>query len=174
MSGAGAGGTGSAGKSGASAGGTGSAGKSSGGAGGTGSAGKSGGGAGGAGSAGKSGGGAGGAGSAGKSGGGAGGASAGGGTGVENTTELCTNGMDDDGDGKVDCDDPDCIGTFYCPTGWTCPYDAYFDGQCDCGCGVVDGDCSDPSPDSCMEIPTASCCDSTCSNLNPQDNSKCF
>jgi hypothetical protein len=157
-----------AGKSGASVGGAGSAGKSGGGVGGAGSAGKSGGGVGGAGSAGKSGGGAGGAGSAGKSGGGAGGTGA-----VENSDSLCHNGLDDDKDGQVDCDDSDCVGTFYCPAAWTCLSTHYFDGTCDCGCGIVDGDCADPSPDSCMACDEG-CADATCSNLNPQDNSKCL
>ncbi len=31
--------------------------------------------------------------------------------------EICTNGVDDDGDGEVDCDDSDCEGTVDCPTG---------------------------------------------------------
>lgn len=163
-SGGGTGATAGSGVSGAS-----SAGASSGGAGGAASAGKGGGGAGGAGSAGRSGGGAAGAGSAGKSGGG----TVGGSGAVENSDSLCHNGLDDDHDGYVDCDDPDCINTFYCPAAWTCLSTHYFDGTCDCGCGIVDGDCADPSPDSCMACDEG-CADSTCSNLNPQDNSKCL
>lgn len=30
--------------------------------------------------------------------------------------EVCDNGIDDDGDGLVDCDDPDCVGNPACPT----------------------------------------------------------
>ena len=33
-----------------------------------------------------------------------------------NGAEDCTNGVDDDGDSLVDCDDPDCAGTPSCPT----------------------------------------------------------
>jgi len=52
------------------------------------------------------------------------------------TPEDCTDGIDNDGDGLVDCDDPDCTGTPSCSTG-TCT-DADGDGWC-----VEDGDCND-------------------------------
>ncbi len=43
----------------------------------------------------------------------------------------CTNGLDDDGDGKADCDDPDCMSAGYAcrdvPAGWMGPV-AFFEG----------------------------------------------
>jgi hypothetical protein len=76
-------------------------------------------GAGDAGSSGVGGGGTGGAGTGGTSGGGAGGGG----------TEDCLNGIDDDGDGKIDCDDPDCQATHTCvppvPSGWQGPVAVY-------------------------------------------------
>ena len=46
-------------------------------------------------------------------------------------TEDCTNALDDDDDGKVDCEDPDCDAGFTCtpppPTDWTGPV-AFFEG----------------------------------------------
>jgi len=51
-------------------------------------------------------------------GGGGGSGGGGGGGGVENGyTNGCTNGVDDDGDGYVDCDDPDCAGDPVCSGG---------------------------------------------------------
>jgi hypothetical protein len=163
------------------------------GASGAGSAGKGGGGAGGAGSAGKSGGGAGGAGSAGKGAGGASGGAAGvaGGSGSAGTSggctcgvagcsrsgcpEICYNGWDDDADGNTDCADSDCASSPDCPVGWTCPFEFYNDGTCDCGCGAFDADCAGTTPDYCMSCgDTGSCADPTCSNVDPEDNSKCF
>jgi len=35
------------------------------------------------------------------------------------------------------------------PAGWTCDPAFWADGQCDCGCGLIDPDCADPSVDSC-------------------------
>ena len=61
-------------------------------------------------------------------------------------TEICDNGVDDDGDGLVDLDDPDCGGSgcwfecgfFHCPPGYICGYD----GCCvsHCGNGFRDAD----------------------------------
>ena len=42
------------------------------------------------------------------------------GCGSGSTPELCNNGSDDDGDGLIDCDDPDCDGDPNCATGGTC------------------------------------------------------
>jgi hypothetical protein len=52
--------------------------------------------------------------------------------------ENCTNGIDDDGDGDVDCDDSDCVGAAGC-TGELCTdgIDNDGDGQVDC----ADSDC---------------------------------
>jgi len=48
-------------------------------------------------------------------------------------TEDCLNGIDDNGDGKVDCEDPQCQADYECvdppPTGWTVPgYVAVYEG----------------------------------------------
>jgi hypothetical protein len=100
----------------------------SGGVGGGGSGGVSGGGVGGGGTGG---GGVGGGGTGGGSGGGTGGGVGGGGTGGGSGAENCTNGVDDDGDSKVDCEDTDCQSGFTCapgaPSGWTGPV-AMFEG----------------------------------------------
>ncbi|MBK7581490.1 MAG: hypothetical protein IPI67_14930 [Myxococcales bacterium] len=54
-----------------------------------------------------------------------------GGTGGGGGPENCTNGVDDDGDGKIDCEDTDCQAGFTCapslPTGWVGPV-AMFEG----------------------------------------------
>jgi hypothetical protein len=70
------------------------------------------------------GGGAGGAGGGGAGGGGTGAAGASGGTGGGGPTEICDNGVDDDDDGLVDCEDEDCPGLACLPTipmGWEGP-----------------------------------------------------
>jgi hypothetical protein len=100
--------------------------------------------------------------------------------GVENCSrsgcmEVCNNGWDDDADGKTDCDDPDCSSSVFCPIGWTCTFDLYYEGTCDCGCGAFDPDCSGTTPDYCMGCgDTGSCANGTCSNVDPEDNSHCF
>jgi hypothetical protein len=75
-------------------------------------------------------------GSAGEGGGGTGGigggGTGGGGTGGTPGVEDCLNGLDDDGDGKIDCEDPDCQPTHTCvppvPSGWQGPV-AVYDGS---------------------------------------------
>ena len=70
--------------------------------------------------------------------------------------EICDNGIDDDGDGLVDCDDPDCAGVpGCCPDGQVVCGDACVDLSSDpvnCGdCGVV---CDDGDPctvDTCVD-----------------------
>jgi len=56
-------------------------------------------------------------------------------------TETCGNGVDDDGDGAIDCDDPDCLGVAPCPR---------------CGDGVrnLDEDCDaqDLAGRTCVEL----------------------
>jgi hypothetical protein len=94
-----------------------------GGVGAAGSAGASGGGAGGTGGGGTAGGGTAGGGTSG--GGTAGGAATGGGGTGGGGPEDCLNGVDDDGDGKIDCDDPDCQSGHTCvpiaPATWAGP-----------------------------------------------------
>ncbi|MEL6191117.1 MAG: gliding motility-associated C-terminal domain-containing protein [Bacteroidota bacterium] len=36
------------------------------------------------------------------------------------TAEICANGIDDDGDGMIDCEDGDCVGSYVCSTDNTC------------------------------------------------------
>lgn len=69
------------------------------------------------------------------------------------TPENCSNGVDDDGDGQIDCADSNCAADPFCtavPPGWTCN-PAYYNEQppateyCDCECGAVDPDCSNPA-----------------------------
>jgi V8-like Glu-specific endopeptidase len=55
--------------------------------------------------------------------------------------EICDDNIDNDGDGNVDCADPDCDGNAACPTtGGGCT-DSDGDGWC-----VEDGDCNDSDP----------------------------
>lgn len=56
------------------------------------------------------------------------------GTGGSPMMEDCLNGIDDNGDGKVDCEDPQCMADYECvdppPTGWGTPgYVALYDGD---------------------------------------------
>jgi hypothetical protein len=65
------------------------------------------------------------------------------------TGEICDNGINDDGDGQVDCADADCAGMGDCPpSGWVCDplwYDEDPPNEfCDCECGGDDPDCADP------------------------------
>jgi hypothetical protein len=67
--------------------------------------------------------------------------------------ENCTNMVDDDGNGDVDCADADCVNDPACntnvPPGWTCVLSWYDEDPpnefCDCECGAVDPDCSNPN-----------------------------
>lgn len=56
---------------------------------------------------------------------------------------------------------------------WTCTPTYYYDGDCDCGCGVVDPDCSDETDLDCY-CGTGSCADSSCTEIDPSDNSQCI
>ena len=67
--------------------------------------------------------------------------------------EDCANGLDDDGDGLADCDDPDCANAFECPA---------------CGNGIVQAgeDCDGSVQSSCQERgydAGALACSATCS-----------
>ena len=93
--------------------------------------------------------------------------------------ENCTNGVDDDFDGDVDCDDHGCFGVGACPTpaGWTCDAADYADGTiCNCGCGIADPDCADATIASCDECNATGSCnlDFTCpGNINTTNNALC-
>lgn len=62
------------------------------------------------------------------------------------------------------------------PKGWDCDDDPtggtdlayYLDGMCDCGCGVLDGDCASTSPAECDFIACAS------KKVEPSDNTQCL
>lgn len=58
------------------------------------------------------------------------------------------------------------------PSTWTCAGAAWSDGTCDCGCGVVDPDCSGGAV--CLRCAAGSCATSDCSNVNPDDTSTCL
>lgn len=97
--------------------------------------------------------------------------------GTENTDALCSNGLDDDGDGNTDCDDVGCLGHSTCPpVGWTCQPSYYSDSTCDCGCGVHDPICSDNLVTSCAYCTDAgSCADPhhRCYSINATNNAVC-
>lgn len=62
------------------------------------------------------------------------------------------------------------------PPTWTCTYSAYADGQCDCGCGAVDKDCSTGALDECARCNSAgSCGGSACpGRIDPNDVTSCL
>jgi hypothetical protein len=60
---------------------------------------------------------------------------------------------------------------------WSCDSLYYGAGDgCDCGCGEVDPDCLDATSSSCDYCGETGACssDSTCSDINPNDNSQCL
>ncbi len=67
---------------------------------------------------------------------------------------------------------PDDNSTCYVPPAWTCDPFYYGDGQCTCGCGVVDVDCPDGKASSCDNCPT-SCAGTACSGIVADDNAYC-
>ena len=60
------------------------------------------------------------------------------------------------------------------PRAWTC-VPGYYDGGdgCDCGCGVVDPDCSSGSIDACRYCDSLGSCATSCSDIDPLDNAVC-
>ncbi len=96
---------------------------------------------------------------------------------VPGVPEDCTNHIDDDLDGLIDCGDPDCQGQPGCaPTTWTCALSFWkANDGCDCGCGAFDPDCATPSVASCGFCNDAgSCSQSGCpGNINPMQNPVC-
>ena len=65
--------------------------------------------------------------------------------GVKASTEQCQGGIDDDGDGLIDCVDPACAGDAAC--GLACTTNA----DCACGAHCVGGGCSAPNPRFCAD-----------------------
>jgi hypothetical protein len=60
------------------------------------------------------------------------------------------------------------------PDGWTCPDNRYSDFiYCDCGCGVLDPDCSENTIDYCSTCPEGSCSRSDCRDIDPTDVTTC-
>jgi hypothetical protein len=78
---------------------------------------------------------------------------------LEDRPAACLNGKDDDGDGLIDCEDPDCVGTGVCETTATqCEngQDDDRDGKTDCEdeqcaafCAPVERDCSTSPQSGC-------------------------
>ena len=67
----------------------------------------------------------------------------------EGCSEICDNGVDDDGDGLIDCDDPDCIGDPAC-AGCSCidaDGDGYYPTTCADPLCTPATDCDDTDPD---------------------------
>ena len=60
------------------------------------------------------------------------------------------------------------------PAEWNCDGEAYGDGACDCGCGARDADCPSANASACDFCDVeGSCSDSSCDNLDPEDNAVC-
>lgn len=74
--------------------------------------------------------------------------------GLVSSTEVCSGGVDDDGDALVDCADPVCAGDDACPQACTT--------NADCACGSVcrGGGCGAPAPRFCSS--SAECADVAC------------
>jgi hypothetical protein len=85
--------------------------------------------------------------------------------------------------GGEDCPDGmECWNSLACvwpETDWTCALSLYDqqggDAQCDCGCGLSDPDCADPSVESCDACANVgSCSAEECpGSIDPDDNSIC-
>jgi hypothetical protein len=60
------------------------------------------------------------------------------------------------------------------PDGWTCLRADYHDGYyCDCGCGILDPDCSNKQTSACSRCPAEGCTAGKCSHLTTDDNTTC-
>jgi hypothetical protein len=75
--------------------------------------------------------------------------------------------------GQIDpADNTKCIDT----DGWTCSVFYYGDGTCDCGCGIVDTDCSAATSEVCESCPLSGCSllEFECpGSIDSSDNSAC-
>lgn len=88
----------------------------------------------------------------------------------------------DDGGCGTDADycvgiDPDNNAVCNTTPVWLCSPLVYGDGQsCDCGCGVVDADCSGPEASACDSCAEAESCDSggDCMQIDPANNGVCL
>ncbi len=64
------------------------------------------------------------------------------------------------------------------PQGWTCDPGHYSDGGvCDCGCGVLDSDCANSTPQACDYCDQPGSCvtvDLSCVGLDPENNAVCI
>jgi hypothetical protein len=58
------------------------------------------------------------------------------------------------------------------PAKWSCAPELYYDGTCNCGCGVTDVDCPSSDVDVCTACPTSSCAPFDCAAL-ASDNALC-
>ncbi len=60
------------------------------------------------------------------------------------------------------------------PEGWECNDDRYADGVCDCGCGILDADCSEPPYTYCGRCPDESCAHGRCDRIDPEEPAECL
>jgi hypothetical protein len=73
---------------------------------------------------------------------------------------VCTGGSDEDGDGLVDCADPNCGGVTCGPDGLVC-----FAGRCACPGGTSETDCDDDYDNDCDGL--VDCQDPDCASIPP-------
>ena len=60
------------------------------------------------------------------------------------------------------------------PDGWTCSDESYYDGYCDCGCGILDPACASALAGVCDSCGIeGSCTDLNCTGLNVENNAVC-
>jgi hypothetical protein len=59
------------------------------------------------------------------------------------------------------------------PFRWTCSEDDYYDGDCDCGCGVRDPRCTGGERDLCDECPAGACAPAGCAGIGALYNHDC-
>lgn len=67
--------------------------------------------------------------------------------------------------------DPNDNSRCHVPPEWEC-YGNYRDGICDCGCGIVDVDCSSSSVEACENC-TSGCSVASCAEISPNNNGVC-
>ncbi|HWP09308.1 MAG TPA: hypothetical protein VNN72_26375 [Polyangiaceae bacterium] len=59
------------------------------------------------------------------------------------------------------------------PAKWSCAPELYYDGVCNCGCGVLDVDCEGPNWDQCDNCPSSSCTPFDCASVIGDNNAIC-
>jgi hypothetical protein len=76
-----------------------------------------------------------------------------------------------------DCSAIDPVNNAVCSSvaGWNCSRAFYGDGECDCGCGIVDVDCANNTSAVCQYCTPSdgSCSLSDCSEIDPSNNAVC-